>query len=508
MGNISQNNKRIAQNTFLLYVRMFITLTVSLFTSRIVLEKLGVEDYGIYNVVAGLVSMFTFMNGTLATGTQRFITFSLGENNFKKSKLTFSTTLIIHIILSLIIGIAIFVGGLYFLKEELVISADRMDAAYWVFYCSVLTVMLNITQVPYMASIIAHEDMSIYAYMSIFDAVAKLGVAYALVIVDVDKMKLYAVLIALVQVCDVFYYRYHCIRKYKECHFEVRFDKPLAKEILQFSSWNIFGCTSVLFNNQGFNILLNIFYGPVLNAARGISNQVNNVASQFVGSFQTAVNPQIVKYYAEKDIERMNRLIYHNARFSGLMILYIMVPLMIELPFLLSLWLGKYPDDTVFLTRIILIQTLIASMSRSVVMGIHAIGKMKMVNLLAGTTLLLSLPISFVLFKMSISLEIVMVITLLPWFIETFIELTLMKKYVGLSRRKFYIQSYGIIILIGGIMCIPLLVISSYMNEGYIRFLVNMSISTVLGGILIYCFGITANMRVIINDKIKSLINK
>lgn len=508
MENVAQNNKRIARNTALLYVRMFITLAVALYTSRIVLEKLGVVDFGINNVVAGMVSMFTFLNGTLASGTQRFITFALGEGDKRKLSVTFSTTLIIHFLLSVIIGLAILIGGLYFLDGRLVIPSERMEAAYWVFYCSVITVVLNITQVPYMASIIAHEDMGVYAYMSIFDAVAKLGVAYALVITDYDRLKVYAVLLALVQLCDMTFYRLYCVKKYKECRFRPCFDKPLAKNILGFSGWNIFGGTASLFNNQGFNMLLNVFYGPVLNAARGISNQVNGVASQFVNNFQTAVNPQIVKYYAKGETDEMNHLIYNNARFSGLMVLYIIVPLMAELPFVLGIWLGKYPEETVFLTRIILLQTLITSMTRSVVMGIHAVGKMKTVNLLAGTALLLSLPISYILMRYGVSLNIVMTVTLLPWLAETFIELTLMKKYVGLSRLNFYKQSYGAVIFIGITMAIPLAIVCSKMEQGWLRFILNMMVSAVWGGFLIFRFGITPHMRKAVVNKVRNIIKK
>lgn len=508
MADVAQNNRRIAKNTALLYVRMFITLAVALYTSRIVLEKLGVVDFGISNVVAGMVSMFTFLNGTLASGTQRFITFALGEGDGRKLNVTFSTTLIIHFTLSIVIGLAILVGGLYFLNGRLVIPAERMDAAYWVFFCSVITVVLNITQVPYMASIIAHEDMGVYAYMSIFDAVAKLGVAYALVVTDYDRLKVYAVLLAAVQLCDMAFYRLYCVRKYRECRFHPCFDRSLAKSILSFSGWNIFGCLAAMLNNQGFNMLLNVFYGPVLNAARGISNQVNGVASQFVNNFQTAVNPQIVKYYANGETDEMNRLIYNNARFSGLMVLYIIVPLMVELPFVLNIWLGRYPDETVFLTRIILLQTLITSMTRSVVMGNHATGKMKMPNLLAGSVLLLSLPLSYILFKLGVSLHTVMVITLLPWLVEAFIDVSLLKKYAGISRRIFYIRSYGVIVPLGIIMVAPLVFISSEMEQGWLRFVLNMAVSAVWGGLLVFRFGLTPHMRKAVTGKVRNVIKK
>jgi len=481
---------------------MFITLVISLYTSRIVLQKLGIVDFGINNVIAGMVSMFTFLNGTLASGTQRFITFALGESDFEKEKSTFSTTFLIHLFLALIIGIGILVGGLYFLDGKLTIPASRMDAAYWVFYCCVITVVLNITQVPYMSSIIAHEDMSIYAYMSIFDAFAKLGVAFALVFTSsIDHLKLYALLLAVVQMIDMLGYRSFCVYKYRECHVKAIFDKKLFKQIFVFSGWNVLGCSAVLFNNQGFNMLLNVFYGPVMNAARGISNQVNNVASQFAGSFQTAVDPEIVKNYASNQIDKMNRLIYNNARFAGLLILYIIVPLMVELPFILHLWLGKYPDQTVFFTRVILVQTLITSMGRSVVMGIHANGKMKMANILAGGNLLMILPISYLLLRFHVALHVIMIINLVPWLIETFIELVLMRNYVGLSLFQFYKSSYAIVLVIGLLMLMPQMLICHLFVEGWLRLFINCIVSALWGGILIYCFGLNANMREMVKAK-------
>ena len=255
-------------------------------------------------------------------------------------------------------------------------------------------------------------------------------------------------------------------------------------------------------------MLLNVFYGPVLNAARGISNQVNNMTSQFVNNFQTAVNPQIVKYYANGETSEMNRLIYNNARFSGLMVLYIIIPLMVELPFVLGVWLGKYPDETVFLTRIILLQTLITSMTRSVVMGNHATGKMRIPNLLAGSILLLSLPVSYVLFKCGISLHTVMVVTLLPWLVETFIDASILKKHTGLSCRIFYLRSYGVIVPLGIIMVAPLVFISSGMEQGWLRFVLNMAVSAVWGGLLIFRFGLTQHMREAVMKKVRNVIKK
>lgn len=498
----AENNKRIAKNTLLLYVRMFFTMSISLYTSRVILRILGVEDYGIYNVIAGMVLMFSFLNTTLASGTQRFITYAIGTRNLDKCKITFSTTFIIHLSLSLIIAVIILLAGAYFLNGKLVIPSNRLDAAYWVFYSSIIAIVLNITQVPYMSSIIAHEKMGVYAYMSIFDAFAKLAICYALVISDFDRLKMYSCLYSMIALINLLVYKFYCSRNFEECHIKYNFDKKLFREIASYSGWNIFGCTSVLLNNQGLNMVLNVFFGPVVNAARGISNQVNNVAIQFVNSFQTAVNPQIVKYYASGETDHMNNLIYNNARFSGLLVLMIILPLSVELPFVLDIWLEKYPNETVFITRIILLQTLITSFDKSVIMGIAATGKMKKVNLCSIFTLMLIVPIACILFKCGANLETVMILTPLPWVAQTFVVVYTAREYYSLSPFKFFANTYGCSFPIGFIMLIPLVLIHLNFEQGWSRFIISLIVSITWGGLLFYQLGLKKHMR----DKVKFLI--
>lgn len=506
MSDIAINNKRIAKNTALLYIRMLITLSVSLFTSRIVLNTLGVEDFGINNVVAGMVTMFAFLNVTLSTGTQRFITFALGENDSKKLQSTFTTVFYVHLVLAIILALIIFIVGMWLLSQQLNIPVNRIEAAYYVFIGSIITVVLGITQVPYMASIIAHENMKIYAYVSIFDAVAKLGVAYMLLISEGDKLKLYAIMSTIVAFINIVVYRIYCIHKYKECRANGKFDRHLFKSILNFSGWNVIGCSAVLCNNQGFNILLNLFGGPVLNAARGISLQVNNLASQFVGNFQTAVNPQIVKYFATNDCEKMNRLIYNNARYAGLMVLYIIIPLIVEIDFLLKIWLGVVPSESTFFTRIILIQTYIQTMTRPVVMGIHATGKMKIMNILAGGILLMILPLAYFLLKLEVSLHVVMLISLTPWLIETFIVVVLMHRYVGFSFSYYYKYVYAGTLLISFLSIIPLFLIHQVMVEGWLRLIAICIVSALWSGFLIYRLGINKHLREMFKNKVKEIL--
>ena len=293
MSQTSENNKRIAKNTLVLYVRMIFLLCISLFTSRVVLNMLGVEDYGIYNVVGGIVAMFGFLNGSMSSATQRYITFALGKGDMKRLKTVFSTTLQIHTLIAIIIVLLGESIGLWFLYHKMQIPAERMDAAFWVLQCSVVSTVVMIISVPYNSDIIAHEKMSAFAYFSILEALLKLLIAYMLVVSPYDKLVIYAILLLLVEVLLRFCYSIYCNKYFEESKYHHVWDKALFKEMTFFASWSIFGnFASVLFG-QGLNILLNVFFGPAINAARGIAVQVQGVIQQFVTNFQMALNPQI-----------------------------------------------------------------------------------------------------------------------------------------------------------------------------------------------------------------------
>lgn len=505
---VSENNKRIAKNTILLYVRMVITMCIGLFTSRIVLQNLGVVDYGINNVVAGMVTMFTFLNSTLASGTQRFITFALGERDIDKCKRTFSTTFVVHLVMAIALSFVILIGGLWFMNGQLSIPQERMDAAYWVFYTAIITILLNITQVPYMSTIIAHENMSVYAYMTIYDAVAKLIVAFSLLFSTVDNLKLFAILNLIISGASILIYRIYCIKKYEECTVSWQVDKKLLKSILGFSGWNVFGCAAVIMNNQGVNILLNMFFGPIVNAARGIANRLNSIVLQLVQNFQTAANPQIVKYHAAGEDDRMINLILNNARYAGLLMAFVLVPLYVEAPFVLKIWLGEVPAETVFFTRIILIQSLIQTMSRPGVMGIHAVGNMKTVNILAGGNLLLILPATWIMLKLGIDLETVLIINIIPWLIEPIIEMILLNKYIGFPIMRFYTYVYGNVLSISVISYILTLLVHRAISNEIAAFFAACSTSVIVSGCLIYYWGLNKTMRNTIKNKIITKFKK
>lgn len=399
MAEQSKNNKTIAKNTLLLYFRMIVTMVISLYTSRVVLQILGVDDFGIYQAVGGIVGLLAFVNNALATGSSRFLTYGLGEGDADKLKRIFSTTLSAHIVLALIIVLVAETAGLWFLYNKMVIPEGRFDAALYVYHLSILTAFFTLTQVPYNATIIAHERMNIYAYMSIFDAVSKLLVVYALTIGGFDRLKLYATLLCLLQVGIITFYRYYCTRKFNETHFTFAFDKKLFREIANFSGWSLFANSAIALNNQGVLVLLNMFFAPSVVTARAISLQVNMAANQLVTNFQTAATPQIVKRFAANDFEGSKQLLIQTTCFSYYLMLLLSLPICLVAPQLLQLWLGQIPDYTTIFLQLIIIQSLFQIFDVSFYRAIYAKGQLKENALISPTLLFVQFPIVYFLFK-------------------------------------------------------------------------------------------------------------
>lgn len=465
----TENNKRIARNTGMLYLRMFFTMGVSLFTSRVVLNTLGVVDFGIYNVVGGIVVMFAFLNGTLGSGTQRFITFQLGKNDFDELKKIFSISLSLHAIIALIILILAETIGLWFLNNKLNIPLDRLNAAQWVYQFSVLASVISIIQVPYNASIIAHENMSVYAYVSIVEVLLKLILIYLLWVSNYDKLIVYSFLIFAVSLLTMLIYRIYCKKKYPECNYYYVWDKKIFQSMLNFSGWNIFGVLAFTGANQGINILLNIFFGPSVNAARAVSYQVSSSVNAFVTNFQTAVSPQIVKLFAENKIEELKQLVFQNAKYAFLLLLFISLPVMFELEIILYLWLKNVPDSTVLFCRIILIQSLLYSINTPFIMAIHAVGKTKFINLTGGVALLMVLPISYVLLKMNFPAYFPFIIYILGTLGEFYFDLYFLKKFINLSYREFFVKTIFPIIQILLISLVLPSLAYFLMDKGFFR---------------------------------------
>ncbi len=509
MQDTSVDNKRIAKNTLMLYFRMLLTLAVGLYAARIILQTLGASDYGLYNVVGGIVSMFTFINGTLATGTQRFLTFALGEDDSQKLRSVFSTASYLHFVFAFIVFIISEVVGLWLLYHEMQIPEGRMNAASWVFQFSMIAAMVAIIQVPYMSSLIAHEKMDIYAWVSIYDAVMKLLIIYLIQVVDTDKLILYAFLFLLVHLSTAFIFIVYCRRMYVECRMFGDFNKETFREIASFSGWNIFGCGAVALQGQGVNILLNMFFGTIINAARGIAFQVNGIILQFVNNFQTAVNPQIVKLYASGQKDKMIHLVINNSKMAAYLFLLIAVPIFIELEFVLSIWLGDYPDYTPVFLRIIIIQSLVQTITRPVVMAIHAVGKMKAVNLTSGTALLLILPVTYILLRLGFSPVTVFWVNVIPWFVELFFELYWLNKYIGFPFWDFYRRVYAIVFPLTMLMyAVPYFTKKILELDGWHSLIVTCVVSTISTFLIVCYMGISKSLRLkIFNNVYFRIIN-
>lgn len=393
------NNKRIAKNTTLLYFRMIVTMIISLYTSRVILQILGVEDYGIYQAVGGIIGFLFFFNNALATGTSRFLAYGLGEGNKQKLDNTFSTAFTIHVIIAFIVIIIAETAGLWFMHHKMEIPEDRFDVAIFVFHLSVLTGFFSITQVPYSACIIAHEKMNVYAYMSIIEAVAKLLIVYALAVCSIDKLKMYAILLCALQICIMSFYRYYCSHFFSEARIKLFIDKAIFKKIGLFSGWSLMSSSAIALNNQGVLVLLNMFFSPAVVAARAVSLQLSTAATQLLSGFQTAAIPQIVKLYAASEYEESKRLLLQTARISYYLMLLVSLPIFLTAGDLLYLWLGIVPEYTEVFVKIIVIQCLFQVFDTSFYYPLYAKGQLKE-NAIVSTVLgFIQFPVVYILFK-------------------------------------------------------------------------------------------------------------
>lgn len=371
------STKTIAKNTLFLYFRMMLTMAISLYTSRVVLQTIGVDDFGIYQSVGGIVGFMAFLNGALSTGSSRFLTYALGENNPENLQKTFSTVFFVHLVLALLIICVAETFGLWFLYNKMVIPVERMDVAIWVFHLSIITAAINITQVPYSGCITAHENFNLYAYVSIVEAVLKLLIVYLLTIGSYDKLILYAILLFLLQVILQIFYRIYCRMRFDECKLQFRFDKNIFAPIAKFSGWSLFSNITIALNNQGVLLLLNLFFSPAIVAARAISLQVDGMIKQFVNNFNTASNPQIIKRYAAGDFDGSKTLMFQTSSLSFYLMLVLSVPICIFAPSILSIWLEDVPEYTVIFLQLIIIQNLFEVIGTCFYRAFNAAGRLK-----------------------------------------------------------------------------------------------------------------------------------
>lgn len=508
MSDTSQNNKRIAKNTLLLYFRMLLTMAISLYTSRVVLHVLGIEDFGIYNVVGGVVAMFSVISGSLSAAISRFITYELGKGDKEKLVRIFSSSVTIQLGLGLIILILAEIVGVWFLNVKMSIPENRMYAANWVFQLSILTFIINLISVPYNAAIIAHEKMSAFAYISILEVVAKLIIVYMLLLSPIDKLIFYAILMASVALIIRFVYGFYCKCHFEECIYHFILDKELLKKMFGFAGWNFIGASSAVLRDQGGNIVINLFCGPTVNAARGIAYQVNNAINGFVNNFMTALNPQITKSYAVGDKEYMMTLIYQGARLSFYILLILSLPVIVNTHYILTLWLKIVPEHTTLFVQLVLIFAMSESISNPLITAMLATGRIRNYQIIVGGLQLLNLPISYILLRYGCIPETVLIVAICISQCCLAARLYMLRGMVGLSVRKYiskvYFNVFTVTILSAIIPCVS----SYYLNETFINFIFICTISVICTFTVIYFVGCNRKERQFILSKITAIKDK
>ncbi len=502
----SANNKRIAKNTLMLYIRMFFTMLVSLYTSRVVLQTLGVDDFGIYNVVGGIITMFTFINGAMVASTQRYLNFNLATGNESRLRSVFSTSLQIHALIAVAIIILGETVGLWFLKEKLVIPDSRMTAAMWVYQCSIVACVVNIMSTPYNADIIAHEKMSAFAFISILEVTLKLAIVFLLKLSPYDKLVVYALLILCVQLLVRGIYARYCHRHFSESRYKAGVDKPLFKEMSNLAGWSFFGNMAFVLYTQGLNMMLNIFFGTAANAARGIAVQVQSAVQQFVDGFQTAINPQITKTYAVGDFEQMHSLMFRSARFSFLLLYFISLPILLETDFLLGIWLKTVPENAVVFTQIMICISLVYTTANPCVKANQATGKVKTYQLVVGGTLLTIIPVSYIVLKLGAPAYSVFIVHFCVESIAQFLRMFMLRDLINLPVKSYLKNIYlPVLLTVIASVLLPVFVRMQF-DEGWLRFIIVGFTCVVSVGLCAMFIGLTRQEREFFWDKAMKIL--
>lgn len=510
MQDHSENTKRIAKNTLMLYGRMLFSMVVSLYTSRVVLNTLGVVDYGIYGVVGGFVSMFSLISSSLSSAVSRFLTFELGRGDQERLNKAFSTSLLIHIVLAIAVLVIAETVGVWFVNNKMTIPSDRLYAANWVFQASIFSFMFGLFSVPYNASIVSHEKMSAFAYIGILDTTMKLLIVLFIAYSHwhFDKLIVYAMLLVAVSITLQCIYLAYCRKHFEECRLRISFDKGFWKEISSFSLWNFIGCTAAILKDQGVNVLLNIFVGPVLNAARGIASSVNGAVAGFAGNFMTALNPQITKSYASGDISYAHYLLERGSRFSYYILMFFAVPILLETDFVLTIWLKQYPDHALNFVRLVIVLSLIETLSYTLITLQNATGNIRNYQLVVGGILLLNFPLSYFCLKSGFRPESTYVVAIVVAVMCMITRLCFLRKSVDLPMLGFLKRVVLNVLTVTAFSIIVPLILHLLLPYGWMRFLIVGFICVLTSALSIVFVGCNKHERNFILDKSTVLWNK
>lgn len=496
----NQKYKRMAKNAGMLYFRMLLTMAVTLYTSRVVLQTLGVDDFGIYSVVVGFVTMLGFLNSAMSSATQRFLSFELGKPGDKDMRGIFSMSLNIHVLIAVFVLVLGETVGLWFVKTQMTIPADRMLAAEWVFHFALLSFMVTIVSVPYNALIIAHERMSVFAWVSIIDVTLKLLIVFMLSWFGMDKLILYAVLSLAVVFIVFMVYRSYCKIRFKESRFRLYWDKKLFNIMLSYTGWNLWGNIAAVMSGQGVNVLLNIFFGPSVNAARAIAMQVSAALNSFVQNLQAAINPQIIKSYAADDMTYMHRLVCYGAKYNFFVLFILSMPVLINTEIILKTWLGTVPEYTVIFLQLTIANILIDSISAPLMTSAQATGKIRLYQSVVGGILLLNVPFSYFSLKAGGVPYTVVYVGIAASILAFLARLIIIKHIINFPINLFFKKAVfrGILVTI---TTVTIYKIIHHILQVPLNFLVESTIVTLCLLLSIYMFGLEKKERSFILNK-------
>ena len=500
------NNKRIAKNTVILYFRTIIILLISLFTSRVILNALGVEDFGIYSVVGGMVAMLSVISNALSSSISRFLTFELGRGNTQRLNTIFCTSVNIQLGISVLVLVVGEILGVWFLNYYMNIPPERMTAANWVLQCSLATFCTNLISIPYNATIIAHEKMDAFAYISIFEAVMKLAVCYSIMVSPYDRLIVFALLLFSVALIIRIIYGIYCSKKFEECHYKMILNKPVLKEMSGFAGWSFLTNSAYVFNTQGVNLLINIFFGVTINAARGIATQVEHAVMQLVNSFTTALNPQITKSYAAGKREEMLSFVFRGAKFSYYLLFIIALPLIAEAEFILTIWLKNVPEHAVLFVQLSIMASLVNIVGKTGYTASMATGNIKRYVLWVTSVGMLAFPLTWIVFLMGAPAEATYIVFIVVYTLVEVVRLWVMKGLLDFPVNKFLKEVILRLVLVTLVSSILPVILVLFMQTGWIRFIITLMVCVVSTVGTIYIMGLTSTERQLIIKVIKQKI--
>lgn len=498
MTNTTENNKRIAKNTMILYFRMLCTVGISFYTSRVILSNLGVSDFGLYNVIGGLVSMFYMITSTLSAAISRFLTYELGQKDLKNLRNTFSTSINIQLLISILIIILSETIGLWFINNKMNIVHDRIWAANWIYQFTMVSFIIEMISVPYNASIIAHEKMKAFAYVTIYSVIIKLGIALVLSISPIDKLIFYGILMTLMSLSTQFLYWWYCNRNFEECHYTFSINKEKFKQMFQFAGWSFFSSSSMMLCGQGVNILLNLFLGTPINAARGLAVQVDGTVKAFANNFTMAFSPQITKSYAQGDLEYTKDLVYKGSKYSFLLFFIISFPLIMETDFFLKIWLKEIPPYTSQFIQLTLAYTFIDILLKPSTTLNNATGNIKQYQILTGIAQFLVLPICYICLILKLPPYSVLFVRIILDCIFFPPRITLNNKYVNQTFKSYskeVLLKITYVVLSAIITCAPIII---FIESSWYRIFITGVTSTITILVSSYLFAFSKNEKNII----------